>query len=148
MRVDHLLLSIIDFDVSLEMEWLSPCHVILDYHAKIDKLAITRLPRVRKGCLAYLAFVRDVSIDTPTVESILVVRDFPDVFPADLLAYRMAPTELKVLKEEFHELLDKGFIRPSVSPWSAPILFVKKNDGTMSMYIDYQQLNKVTIKSK
>ena len=60
----------------------------------------------------------------------------------------MAPTELKELKIQLHELLDEGFIRPSVSPWGAPILFVKKKDGTLQMCIDYQQINKVKVKSK
>ena len=50
----------------------------------------------------------------------------------------MAPTELKELKEQLQELLDKGFIRPSSSPWGAPVLFVKKKDGTMRMCIDYR----------
>ena len=62
--------------------------------------------------------------------------------------YRMTPTELKELKSQLQELLDKGFIRPSVSPWGAPILFVKKKDGTLWMCIDYQQINKVTVKNK
>jgi len=60
----------------------------------------------------------------------------------------MAPAELKELKTQLQELLDKGFIRPSVSLWGAPIHFVKKNDGTFQMCIDYQELNKVTIKNK
>ena len=60
----------------------------------------------------------------------------------------MAPTELKELKTQLQDLVDKGFIRPSVSPWGAPVLFVKKNDGTMRLCIDYRQLNKVTIKNK
>ncbi|WMV47080.1 hypothetical protein MTR67_040465 [Solanum verrucosum] len=60
----------------------------------------------------------------------------------------MAPTELKELKEQLKDLLDKGFIRPSISPWGAPVLFVRKKDGSLRMCIDYRQLNKVTIKNK
>ena len=106
------------------------------------------------------------------VENILVVREFPDAFPEELpgiplerevdlsieivpgttpvsrAPYRMAPAELKELKVQLQELLDKGFVRPSVSPWGAPVLFVKKKDGTLWMCIDYQQINKVTVKDK
>ena len=62
--------------------------------------------------------------------------------------YRMAPTELKELKSQLQELLDKGFIRPSVSPWGEPVLFMKKKDGTLRMCIDYRPINKVTVKNK
>lgn len=60
----------------------------------------------------------------------------------------MAPAELKELKEQLQELLGKGFIRPSVSPWGAPMLFVKKKDGMMRMCIDYWEFNKITIMNK
>ncbi|CAN4119695.1 unnamed protein product [Withania somnifera] len=60
----------------------------------------------------------------------------------------MAPTELREPKVRLRDLLDKGFIRSSVSPWGAPVLFVKKKDGSMRMCIDYRQLNKVTVKNK
>ena len=106
------------------------------------------------------------------LENILVVKDFPDVFPKELPSipaerevglsieilpgttptsrapYRMAPTELKELKIQLQELLDKVFIRPNVSPWGAPILFVKNKDGTLRMCIDYRHINKVTVKNK
>ncbi|XP_070046718.1 uncharacterized protein [Nicotiana tomentosiformis] len=106
-RVDLQLLNMVDFNMILGMDWLSPYHVILDCHAKTVALAIQGLSRlewrrslghvpsrvvyflnaqqiVEKGCLAYLAFVRDVSADTHTVKSVLIVRYFPDVFPVDL----------------------------------------------------------------
>ena len=106
------------------------------------------------------------------LDDIPVVREFPDVFPEDLpgipidreiefsidllpgtspiskAPYRMAPTELKELKEQLQELLDKGFIRPSASPWGAPVLFMKKKDGTMRLCIDYRELNQVTVRNK
>ena len=103
------------------------------------------------------------------LENIPIVRDYIDVFPKDLpglppereveftidlapvtvpvskAPYRMAPMELKELKIQLQELLNKGFIRLSVSPWGAPILFVKKNDGSMRLCIDYRELNKGTV---
>ena len=60
----------------------------------------------------------------------------------------MAPAELKELKAQLKDLLEKGFIRPSSSPWRAPVLFVRNKDGSLRMCIDYRQLNKVTIKNK
>ncbi|KAK5773358.1 hypothetical protein PVK06_049664 [Gossypium arboreum] len=92
---------------------------------------------VKKGCEAYLAYVLDSKESEKKLESVPVVSP-----------YRMAPTELKELKTQLQELTDRGFARPSFSPWGAPVLFVKKKDGTMRMCIDYRQLNKVTIKNK
>ena len=61
--------------------------------------------------------------------------------------YRMAPAELKELETQLRELLDKEFVRPSVSPWGASVLFVKKKDGSLRMCIDYRQMNKITMKN-
>ena len=72
----------------------------------------------------------------------------PGTRPISIPPYRMAPAELRELKAQLQELLGKGFIRPSASPWGAPVLFVKKKDGSFRMCIDYRQLNKVTIKNK
>ena len=85
--------------------------------------------------------------------SLQTVIDFaidlePGTKPISIPPCRMAPAELKELKDQLQDLLEKGFIRPSVSPWGAPVLFVKKKDGSMRMCIDYRQLNKVTIKNK
>ena len=59
----------------------------------------------------------------------------------------MAPVELKELKLPLQELLEKGFIRPNVSPWRAPVLFVKKKDGTLRLHVEYRQLNKMTVEN-
>ena len=71
----------------------------------------------------------------------------PSTEPLSVAPYWMAPTELKVLKVQLQELLELGFMRPSVSPWGAPVLFVKK-DGSLRLCVDYRRLNWVTIKNK
>ena len=111
----------------------------------------------------HIVRVMDVQSKVPSSESVPVVSEFPEVFPDDLPdippeweidfgidllpdtqpisipPYRMAPTKLKELKEQLKDLLDKGFIQPSISPWGAPILFVKNKDGSLRMCIDYRQ---------
>ena len=74
----------------------------------------------------------------------LIPRTEPISFPP----YRMAHAELRDLKAQLEELLSKGFIRPSISPWGAPVLFVKKKDGSLRLSIDYKQLNRVTIRNQ
>ncbi|KAJ9538003.1 hypothetical protein OSB04_030736 [Centaurea solstitialis] len=127
---------------------------------------------LRKGCQGYLAYVIDAKKEKKGVSDVPIVKDFPEVFPEDLTGlppdrqiefrieltpgaspiarapYRLAPSEMKEMMSQLQELLDKGFIRPSMSPWGAPVLFVKKKDGSMRMCIDYRELNKVTIKNK
>nr|GFC04953.1 retrotransposable element Tf2 [Tanacetum cinerariifolium] len=71
----------------------------------------------------------------------------PGAEPISKAPYRMAPIELKELKDQLQELLERGFIHPSVSPWGAPVLFVKKKDGSMRLCIDYRKLNKITIRN-
>jgi hypothetical protein len=72
----------------------------------------------------------------------------PGTTPISKRPYRMPPTELAELKKQLQELLDKGFIRPSTSPWGCPALFVKKKDESLRLCIDYHPLNAVTIKNK
>ncbi|WMV55632.1 hypothetical protein MTR67_049017, partial [Solanum verrucosum] len=124
------------------------------------------------GLLAYLAHNRDVEVESPSIESILVVSKFREVFPTDLPGmpsdrgiylcidfepgtrpvfiplYLMALAELRELKAQIQKLLDKGFIHLSAFPWGARVLLVKKKDGSMRMCIDYRQLNEVTIQNK
>ncbi|KAL2232343.1 UNVERIFIED_CONTAM: Retrovirus-related Pol polyprotein from transposon [Sesamum indicum] len=134
--------------------------------------AVTAFNLIKEGCEAYLASVHDTMKVSSGVLDVPVVREFPDVFldelpglpphrevdfeidtipgaaPISIAPYRMAPSELKELKKQLEELLDKGFSRPSISPWGAPVLFVKKKDGSMRLYVDYRQLNQITIKNK
>ncbi|GJU27834.1 hypothetical protein Tco_1166455 [Tanacetum coccineum] len=102
----------------------------------------------------------------PCLNNIPVVWEFPDDFPEEIpgvpperevefcidlipgstliakMPYRLAPSEMQELMKQLQELLEKGFIRPSSSPWGTPVLFVKNNDGSIRMCIDYQELNK------
>nr|GEU29021.1 putative reverse transcriptase domain-containing protein [Tanacetum cinerariifolium] len=71
----------------------------------------------------------------------------PGAAPVARAPYRLAPSELKELSDQLQELSEKGFIRPSSLPWGAPVLFIKKKDGSFHMCIDYQELNKLTVKN-
>ena len=93
-------------------------------------------------------FLEELPGIPPVREVELSIEILLGTAPTSRAPYRMAPTELKELKIQLQELLDKGFIRPSISPWGAPVLFVKKKDGTLRMCIDYRQINKVTVKNK
>ncbi|GJS36919.1 putative reverse transcriptase domain-containing protein [Tanacetum coccineum] len=129
-----------------------------------------------KGCQVFLAQIsakkEEDKSERKQIEDVPIVRDFPEVFPEDLpglpparpvefqidlipgaapvarAPYRLAPSEMKELSEQLQELSDKGFIRPSSSPWGAPVLFVKKKDGSFRMCIDYRELNKLTVKNR
>ncbi|KAA3466562.1 DNA/RNA polymerases superfamily protein [Gossypium australe] len=106
---------------------------------------------VRKGCEAVLLFVRPVEAEDLTIGDVRTVKEFPDVFSEELPGLppdREVVFGIDLLPGTVPELLDRGFIRPSVSPWGAPVLFVKKKDGSIRMCIDYRQLNKLTIKNK
>ncbi|GJY51889.1 putative reverse transcriptase domain-containing protein [Tanacetum coccineum] len=129
-----------------------------------------------KGCQIFLAQIsakkEEDKSEGKQLKDVPIVRDFSEVFPEDLpgfpiarpvefqidlipgaapvarAPYRLAPFEMKELSEKLQELSDKGFIRPSSSPWGAPVLFVKKKDGSFRMCIDYRELNKLTVKNR
>ncbi|WMV10110.1 hypothetical protein MTR67_003495 [Solanum verrucosum] len=189
---DLIELDMVDFDVILCMVWLHACYASVDCRTRVVKFQIPNEPVLEwesssavlrgrfisylkarkltsKGCVYHLVRVSDSSAKIPHIQSVPVVKEFPEVFPDDLPRvppereidfgmdlipdtrpitippYRMAPAELK---EQLKDLLDKGFIRPTVSPWGTPVLFVRKKDGSLRMCINYRQLNKVTIKNK
>jgi hypothetical protein len=85
---------------------------------------------------------------SPNHEIEFVIELVPGTAPIFRRPYRMAANQLAELKEQLQELLDKGYIRPSASPWGAPFIFVPKKDGTQRMCVDYRSLNEVTIKNK
>jgi hypothetical protein len=170
-----IVLDMHDFDIILGMDWLAKNHAVIDCHKKKVTL---HTPNQRKityqggkkrnvECL-----LTNLEVDVKDINNIPVVREFPNVFPRELpglppireiefgidliprttpiskAPYRMAPAELKELRNQIKELEEKEFIRPSMSPWGAPVLFVKKKDGSLRLCTDYRELNKVTIKNK
>ncbi|GKD95263.1 hypothetical protein Tco_1375100 [Tanacetum coccineum] len=145
--------------------------------SKLSIISCTKTQKyIKKGCLIFLAQVRKKETEDKSkekrLEDVPTVRDFPEVFPEDLpglpltrqvkfqiylvpgaapvarAPYRLAPSELQELSTQLQELSDKGFIRPSSSPWGSPVLFVKKKDGYFRMCIDYRELNKLTVKNR
>ncbi|XP_075103597.1 uncharacterized protein LOC142178166 [Nicotiana tabacum] len=191
---DLVELEMVDLDVIMGMDWLESCYATVGCRTKIVSFEFPDEPvlewkgdavaprgrfisylkdrkMISKGYIYHLVRLRDVDAQIPTLQSVPIVNEFPEVFPEDLPGvppdreidfridllpgtkpisippYRMAPAELKELKVQLKDLLGKGFIRPSVSPWGTPVLFVWKKDGSLRMCID-RQLNKVTIKNK
>ncbi|GJT37659.1 hypothetical protein Tco_0937524 [Tanacetum coccineum] len=149
------------FDVIIEMDWLVERDAVIicgkkvvHIPVKIKMLVTEKEPMKRR------------------LEDVHVLQDFPEAFPDDLprlpppqqvkfrielvqgaapvarAPYRLAPSEMKELSDQLKELSEKGFIRPSSSPWGAPVLFVKKKDGSFRMCIDYRELNKLTVKNR
>jgi hypothetical protein len=172
-QTNLLTLGLDGIDVILGMDWMTHHKVTLD----IAELRIEITSPAVGASTLYLPLRESmdpsayVSIAT-NLEEIPVVCDYPNVFPDDLpgmpqdrdiefvielqpgtapiskRAYRMPPKELAELKTQLQEVLDKGFIRPSSSPWGCPALFVKKKDGSLRLCVDYRPLNAVTIKNK
>ncbi|KAK8935924.1 hypothetical protein KSP39_PZI014098 [Platanthera zijinensis] len=164
-----------DFNVILGMDWLSKYDAVIQCKGKcVDFIKDNGQPGsvYADPCQDFPVISAVCAKNVPRLEEIPVVRSFADIFPDNLpglppdqdvefvidfepgthpiakAPYRMAPHELEELRVQLDELLAKGFIRQSLSPWGAPVLFVKKKDGSMRLCIDYRELNKVTIKSR
>ena len=161
-------------DAILRMNWLRVYGVVLDLKRRIVELWLPssedRMSLLVPSDLVLLVAAHAKA--SPDLASIPVVCEFLDVFLKDLpglppdrdvefsielesgtapisrCLYHMAPKELAEMKKQLEELLEKGFIRPSSSPWGCPTIFVKKKDGTLRMCVDYRPLNAVTIKNK
>jgi hypothetical protein len=173
MKADLLLLDLKGIDVLLGVNWMTQHHVSLGIPSRTVEIGspeneptILYLPQPESfhSCTYATSGVK--------LEDIPVVCEYPDVFPDDLPGmppdreiefiielqpgtapiskrpYRMPPNELAELKIQLQDLLDKGFIRPSASPWGCPALFVKKKDNSLRLCVDYRPLNAVTIKNK
>jgi hypothetical protein len=164
-------ISLAGMDVILGMDWMTQHKVVLDIS---DRVVEINSPTVGHTTL-YLPFKDDscayVTI-IPPLDEIPVVCEYSDVFldelpgmppdrdvefvielqpgtaPISKRPYHMPPKELAELKNQLQELLDKGYIRPSSSPWGCPAVFVKKKDGSLRLCVDYRPLNAVTIKNK
>jgi hypothetical protein len=163
-----------DIDVFLGMNWLAQHKAIINMDLRTIKLSygheeiqlsIPVVVPVKTSGQVFEAIVQEI-------QDIPVVCEFPDVFPEDFLglpperdvefvielkpdmapisrrSYRMPPNKLVELKTQLQDLLEKGFIRPSSSPWGCPVIFVKKKDQTLRMCVDYRPLNEVSIKNK
>jgi hypothetical protein len=163
-----------DIDVILCMNWLAQHKAILNTDMRTIRLSYGHGEVLLSIPVAILAkpFGRVYEVIMSEIQDILVVCEFLDVFPEDLPGlpperdvefvielkpdtapisrrlYRMPPNELAELKTQLQDLLEKGFIRPSSSPWGCPAIFVKKKDQTLRMCVDYRPLNEVTIKNK
>jgi hypothetical protein len=168
-----LILGLENVDIILGANWMTRHQVVLDVASRIVEIKSPTggsftifLPS--QDSTRSCAFAM---IELP-LKKIPVVYEYVDVFPDGLPGmppdwdiefaielqpgttpiskrpYRMPPAELEELKKKLQELLDKGFIRPSTSPWGCPALFVKKKDESLKLCIDYRPLNAVTIKNK
>ncbi|GJV99078.1 putative reverse transcriptase domain-containing protein [Tanacetum coccineum] len=163
-KIDLMSIKLSSFDVVIGMDWLSKYHARIICDEKVIHIPINDETLIIR--------VMEKKLDEKRLKDIPVVREFPEVFPEDLpglslvrqvefqidlipgaapvarAPYRLAPSEMQELSNQLQELSDQGFIQPSTSPWGAPILFVKKKDGSFRMCIDYQELNKLTVKNR
>ena len=119
--------------------------MVLFSSAVEEKRELSQMPVVREYPEVFPEEICDLPPEREVEFSIDLI---PGASPISIAPYRMAPVELAEVKKQVEELLERRFVRPSASPWGAPVLLVKKKDGSMRMCVDYRQLNKVTVKNK
>ncbi|GJS05208.1 putative reverse transcriptase domain-containing protein [Tanacetum coccineum] len=147
------------FNVIVGMDWLSQNKAVIVCHEKVVEIPLEDggILRVQgEHTLGIAKALMNAKVDEPKLSDISVVHrqvEFhidlvPGVTPVAKSPYRLAPSEMQELSRQLQELQDKGFIRPSHSLWGAPVLFVKKKDGSFRMCIDYRELNKLTVKNR
>ncbi|GJU39938.1 putative reverse transcriptase domain-containing protein [Tanacetum coccineum] len=130
------------FDVIVEMDWLSKHKAEIMCHEKVVRI---QLESVRDFVEVFL---EDLSGLPPQRQVEFRIDLVLGAMPVAKSPYCLAPSEMQELSRQLQELQDKGLIQPSHSPWGAPVLFVKKKDGTLCMCIDYRELNKLTVKNR
>ncbi|GJS59743.1 putative reverse transcriptase domain-containing protein [Tanacetum coccineum] len=155
------------FDVIIGMDWLRRCHAVIVCDEKLVRVPYgnetltfcgNKSSNERESRLAVISYSKaqeymakgcqDLPGLPPARPVEFQIDLIPGAAPVARAPYRLAPSEMKELSEQLQELSDKGFIRPSSSPWGAPVLFVKKKDGSFRMCIDYRELNKLTVKNR
>nr|GFA84738.1 putative reverse transcriptase domain-containing protein [Tanacetum cinerariifolium] len=134
-NIDLMPVELDSFDVIVGMDWLKTYHVVIECDEKIVRVPFEDETLIIR-CLP------------PTRQVEFQIDLIPGAAPIAQAPYRLAPSEMKELSDQLQELSDKGFIRPSSSPWGASIFFVKKKDGSFQMCIDYRELNKLTVKDR
>ncbi|GJR37831.1 putative reverse transcriptase domain-containing protein [Tanacetum coccineum] len=137
------------FDVIVGMDWLSKNKVEIVCHEKVVRIPMEggEILRVQEEHFIDV-FLEDLSGLPPQRQVEFRIDLIPGATPVAKSPYRLAPSEMQELSKQLLELQDKGFIRPSHSPWGAPVLFVKKKDGLLRICIDYRELNKLTVKNR
>ncbi|GKB27015.1 putative reverse transcriptase domain-containing protein [Tanacetum coccineum] len=131
------------FDVIIGMDWLAKYHAVIVCDEKIVRIPFGNEILIVRGDESNNRHKSRLNIISCTKKLKVLAESMRSRTP-----YRLAPSEMKELSDQLPELFDKGFIRPSSSPWGAPVMFVKKKDRSFWMYIDYQELNKLTVKNR
>ncbi|GJZ89535.1 putative reverse transcriptase domain-containing protein [Tanacetum coccineum] len=148
-NIDLMPVELGSFDAIICMDWLSKYHVVIFCNEKIVRIPYGNEVLIIRGDRSDgRIFPEDLPGVPPTQKVEFQIELVPGAAPVARAPYRLAPLEMKELSDQLQELSEKGFIRPSSSLWGAPVLFVKKKDGSFRMCIDYRELNKLTVKNR